>query len=177
MKKIISFICICLLTVFMSTQTYAHSHLKDSSPKADELVTTEMNTISVNFDGKIMEGSYLQVKSSDGTVIEPVENVIGDGVLTATFAEPFITDQYDVHWNIISADGHPLEGDYSFSVQYEIPEVTTDEQSEDVVQKENVSKTPEVEKSDSSSVVVYIILGIAIIIVIASVLLLRKRKK
>jgi copper resistance protein C len=173
MKKITSFVVICLLFVVGSIQTYAHSHLRDSSPQANEIVTTEMKTVSIQFDGKIMEGSYIELKNEEGAIIEPISNVIGDGVLTASYNEAFTTGVYDVHWNIISADGHPLEGDYSFAVQYEV----TEQSVSSTTSNEATSNEEAEAASSNSSPIIYIVLAVAVIVVFASILLLRKRKK
>ena len=68
-----------------------------------------------------------------GKQIEVQDIIIGEGTLTGTVAEPLPNDDYQVNWSIISADGHPLEGEFSFTVNAPVSETVeevTEEPSE-----------------------------------------------
>ena len=48
----------------------------------------------------------------------------------ATFLQPLENGDYKVEWKIIGADGHPIEGDFSFSVNVPVTEDSCEEQIE-----------------------------------------------
>ena len=55
--------------------------------------------------------------------------------MTAGFLSPLDNGTYTVEWKIIGADGHPIQGTYSFMVNQ-------DELEEPIVTEEEVQETP-----------------------------------
>lgn len=99
-------------------------------------------------------------------------------------------------WDIIGADGHPISGNFSFTVELptsEAPaEATTQEEQVDTQDnvnekvQSNVEKTDvettngektEAEQSNDSSNALPIIIGVLIIIVLVSAFFMMRRKK
>ncbi len=185
MKRMFTVTAAILLTMSISTSAFAHSHLEGSNPADGDIVTEPLNEIVLEFDGKIEQGSFIDVKTTKGQAIELQEIIIGDGTLTGTVAEPLPNDEYQVNWSIISADGHPLEGEFSFTVNASVPESveevteepseTTESAEQSTEVQENVATADEVAKESSSMTVILIVLLIAI--VAGGFFLLIKRKK
>ena len=185
LKRMFTVVAAILLTMSLSISAFAHSHLEGSNPADGEIVTEPLNEIVLEFDGQIEQGSFIDVKTTKGQAIELQETIIGDGALTGTVAEPLPNDEYQVNWSIISADGHPLEGEFSFTVNASVPESVeeiTEEPSEatesaeqSTEKQEDVASADEVEKESSSMPVILIVL--LIVIVVGGFLLLTKRKK
>ena len=122
LKRMFTVVAAISLTMSLSISAFAHSHLEGSNPADGEIVTEPLNEIVLEFDGQIEQGSFIDVKTTKGQAIELQETIIGDGALTGTVAEPLPNDEYQVSWSIISADGHPLEGEFSFTVNASVPE-------------------------------------------------------
>ena len=55
----------------------------------------------------------------------------------------FQNDGYQVNWSIISADGHPLEGEFSFTVDAAVPE-SVEEVTEEPSEKEEEAEGEEI---------------------------------
>ena len=97
---------------------HAHIELDESSPAADEVLTTLPSHLRLLFSARI-EGRYTSVTltAPDG---RPV--TLGDVVFTSgsdreiTLRLPALTQPgaYVVRWRTAGADGHVLEGSYSF---------------------------------------------------------------
>ena len=98
--------------------------------------------------------------------------------------------KYLVNWKIIGADGHPIEGEFSFSVDVPVTEAPAEEQVETqeetqpqpkVEEKEvdtvNEAKDEQIQQSKMPSYVIPTIIGILMVIVVGSFLLILKRKK
>ncbi|MEK3886584.1 copper resistance CopC family protein [Bacillus sp. FSL K6-3431] len=94
---------------------------------------------------------------------------------------------YDVEWSIIGADGHPIEGTFSFSVDVPVEEESdknlTETEEEDPKQEEDNQESSteplkqEVEHSNLPSYVIPSITGVLFVIVAGSVFWLMRRKK
>lgn len=146
MKRFFSAVAATAIATSMSATAFAHSYIGETSPADGETVTEALQEITLNFDGNIEQGSYIDVTSATGTAVD-VTTTIGDGQLIGTFAEPLPNEDYTVDWSIISEDGHPLEGAYTFTVNAPIEEVVAEEQvteeTEDVTTDENeATETP-----------------------------------
>jgi copper resistance protein C len=185
LKRLFTVVAAALLATSISTSAFAHSHLGGSNPADGDVVTEPLNEIVLEFDGQIEQGSFIDVTTTEGQAVELQEIIIGEGTLTGTVAEPLPNDEYQVNWSIISTDGHPLEGEFSFTVNAAVPESVeevTEEPSETTESAEQSTEDPksatsanEVEKESSSMTVVLIVL--LVVIVIGGFFLLTKRKK
>ena len=117
MKRLFTAVAAILLAMSISTSAFAHSHVSGTNPADGEVVTEPLQEITIEFDGGIEQGSFIDVTTTSGEEIDVQDIIIGDGVLTGTLAEPLQNDVYQVNWSIISADGHPLEGEFTFTVE------------------------------------------------------------
>lgn len=188
MKKILGVLTVLTFTMMFSMQAFAHSSLSGSNPNDGEVKTEPVQEITLNFDGKIMEGSFIEITTTNGEAIEVTNFEIGDGYLTGTVAEPLANNDYTVNWSIISADGHPLEGSFSFTVNAPVvtepseDEETNEEQSSEQSNsnEENDMANETVEKDDSeeqSNSFIFIVLAIAALVLIVGSVFVLKRKK
>lgn len=178
-----------LLTMTISTSAFAHSQLGGSNPADGDVVTDPLNEIVLEFDGQIEQGSFIDVATTAGQTVDLQEIIIGEGTLTGTLSEPLPNDEYRVNWSIISADGHPLEGEFSFTVNAASPESVEEAPEEPSETKEDEGeKTESVEQSTvdqesanevekESSSMTFILIGLLVVIVIGVFFLLAKRRK
>lgn len=160
--------------VFMfvfTTSALAHTGLETSSPEDGEVVTEEMREIALTYEGKIEQGGTLEVSSSNGQSI-PVEEIsIEDTQMTGTFTNALENGDYTVVWNIIGADGHPIAGEFSFTVDVPVSETpieTEDEaNSQDVNQNETILENVEDTKTNDQSQLPSYLIPVIVIVLIA----------
>lgn len=145
MKRFIPVAAAAIVTTTMSLPAFAHSELTDSTPTDGAVVKEQLDEVSITFSGKIEKGSDITVTDSEGDKMDAKELTIDNTKMTVTFDEPLDNDTYNVDWNVLSGDGHPVEGTYSFSV--DAKEVA--EEKEDVVE-EKVEKEADTPKADTS---------------------------
>jgi copper resistance protein C len=186
MKKLIAVVTALTLTMMFSVQAFAHSYLSGSNPTDGEVKTEPVQAITLNFDEKIMEGSFIDLATTKGEAIEVTNLEIGDGFLTGRVAEPLANNDYTVNWSIISADGHPLEGSFSFTVKVPVIETTGEEADEDQsreqsssaeendVANETIDKDASEEQSNSF---IFVVLAIAALLLVVGFVFVIKRKK
>lgn len=172
--------------------TYAHTNLDSTNPTDGATVTEEIQTIDLNYSGKIEEGSIFKVLASDGSVMAMDSITLNDGVLTGTLASPLPNDTYTVEWDSISQDGHPLSGSFSFTVNAPVASESADgtdsaadtnntEATETATVDEIIEDATNSEDANSSWALIItmsIILIVLVVIVVYSYYrLLIKRKK
>lgn len=182
MKKII--LSAFALLLLFSPQAFAHTYLDVTTPADGDIVTTDIQSIELKYSGIIEEGSFFTLKGSEGNEIPVSSFTVDNGKLTGQLDEPLKNDTYTVKWNSISQDGHPLSGDYSFTVDKvetePIDEVKTEDQVDiGEVELESENTTPlVVEKDEQNSSTPLIIAGAILAVLIAiSAVVLWKRKK
>ncbi|MCM3588291.1 copper resistance protein CopC [Mesobacillus maritimus] len=184
LKRIFTATVAFLLAMTISTSASAHSHLSGTHPTDGEVVTEPLNEIILEFDGDIEQGSFIDVTTSEGQAVDVQDLIIGEGTLTGTLAETLPNDDYQVNWSIISADGHPLEGEFSFTVDRATPESveetadpseTTEPAEHSIEDQEEAAAADETEEESSSMSILFIVL--LVIVVAGGVFFLTKRKK
>ena len=108
---------ITILLVFsLNGHAFAHTGLESSSPQNGETISEEIQQIILTFETKIEQSSTIQLKSADGTEIPVKEITINHNQMVGNLEAPLDHGDYQVLWNIIGADGHPIEGTFTFNV-------------------------------------------------------------
>ena len=164
MKQWISLLAALLVSFSLcSTTSFAHSYLEGSTPEDGETITTELTEIELKFDGKIEIGSAIELKGKVGGNVPVEDIIIGDGTLTGTVAAPLANDKYEVSYSIISADGHPIEGDFDFEVDVEGGAQATP------------STTSDSDETESRSTLIWMLAGVVVVIIAAFFTFRRKK--
>lgn len=107
-----------LVTVFGGPATaWAHNSLVGTSPEDDTTVAEPPSTLVLTFnEPAIPTGTLVLVTGPDGSATE------GDPRLVDTTVQQDLRDtlpagEYTVEWRVTSADGHPINGDFTFDVR------------------------------------------------------------
>ncbi|MGN7477275.1 copper resistance CopC family protein [Solibacillus silvestris] len=169
-----------LVAIFLLFMPHAnaHTYLDSTTPADGTTVTEKLQTIILNYSGKIEEGSIFKVLASDRSEMAMESIALNNGVLTGTLASPLPDDTYTVEWNSISEDGHPLSGSFSFTVNAPDASATADgkDTAADTTEKigsdvSNLVDTlkDETDSEDDNSIWTLIIV-IAIIVLVLTVL-------
>lgn len=165
----------------------AHTGLESSFPEDGAVIKEEIQTITLTFETKIEQGSTFELVNSSGESIA-VENIsLAEKQMTGSLSNPLESGEYQVNWNIIGADGHPVDGEISFTVDVpasETPEEAGGEQAEETEKAETteeaqtqstVEEDQEKQQNNNASIFIPVLLGIVIIVI--SFVWVMKRKK
>ena len=187
-KKVLLFSL--FIVILFSNQAFAHTSLEDSTPKDGEIITEPTQELTLLFETKVEETSNIIVLNSNGESVALGNFVIEGTEMWATFLKPLENGDYKVEWKIIGADGHLIEGEFSFSVNVPVTEEPAEEQIEpqketkpqpNVEEKEvdtlNETKDENTQQNKMPSYIIPTIIGILIVFVLGSFLLIMKRKK
>jgi len=188
MKKtiIFTFIFLFMLTT-VTTQAFAHTHLLSSNPKDGSIISEELNEIVLTFDTAIEQTSSFELQDSNGDTITVEDITVSQDSMSGTVSEPLANDDYTVYWENIGADGHAMQGEFSFTV--DVP-VTAPEEDQDATKSDtestdgeesNETDTPDVEtdstdvqEEESSNTLMFVIISV-IIMVIAAIIVIRRK--
>ncbi|MDR6225974.1 copper resistance protein CopC [Desmospora profundinema] len=105
----------------------AHAALLDTNPSDGEVVAAAPEKLVLTFS-EVLEPDRGEVLLFDwnGHQIKLPQGESGERTATITRELPMLRDgTYTVVWNVVSADGHPVEGSFSFSVGEESDETVT----------------------------------------------------
>lgn len=141
MKKIIPIVLLFLFS--LSPSTFAHSHLASSTPAEGEIITKALEQITLTFDGKVEQGSTFDLLGPNGQPVSIEEITVTDTEIIGTIQNDWVNGNYQVVWSIISADGHQMEGEYSFEVNIAETETPTTDSNEKERMTENGEESEE----------------------------------
>lgn len=118
-KKIL--VCTIASLFAFPITAFAHGEMVQATPAVDSNVLTAPQDVSIEFDGKLQTignavVNLITVTDNQGQVISsPASVVVGNKISTRLLLTD-ITGLVLVRYRIVSEDGHPVEGDYSFTV-------------------------------------------------------------
>ena len=120
MLRKILVLCAVLL-ISSPTSAFAHGEMVRADPAANSRVISAPAEVSIEFDGKLQvlgnaTINIITIKDDKGQIIsEPVSTVEGMKI-TSKITSLEVTGLISVSYRIVSEDGHPVEGEYSFTV-------------------------------------------------------------
>ena len=100
---------------------FAHGEMVKATPAVDSNVLTAPAEVSIEFDGKLQiigntNINSIEVTDNQGQLISSPTSVVEGNKISTKLQLTDITGLVSVHYRIVSEDGHPVEGDYSFTV-------------------------------------------------------------
>lgn len=125
------------LVLFAPLSASAHDTLVASSPEVDGTVETLPGELTLTFSNKLIDGDgATEVVVTDPTGTNVVEGpaVLNGAVVTQPLSSQAPAGLYHVVWKIVSSDGHPTSGEFSFTVSTgttAAPEESTAEPSDE----------------------------------------------
>lgn len=106
------------LLLLMAGPAFAHAALKSSVP-ADQASVSAPQALELTFSEVLnLAFSGINLLGPDGTVVETGKPAaIGDGTaMSVAVPTTLAPGAYVVEWNVLSTDGHKLNGSYGFTV-------------------------------------------------------------
>ncbi|MGW9158480.1 copper resistance CopC family protein [Microbacterium sp. NPDC055665] len=107
------------LVLFSPVSASAHDALVSSSPAADESVDTVPEELTLTFSAKLIDGegaTEVVVTAPDGSSVSDGAATVDGAIVTQPLRGSGPAGDYHVIWKVVSSDGHPTSGEYSFTV-------------------------------------------------------------
>lgn len=116
-----------LLSVLLwATPAFAHDELLSTDPASGAVVQASPEQVTLTFSGELIaqEGATaVEVTDASGASLVDGEPVIQTNVVTQALAGQ-ASGEVRVLWKVVSSDGHPISGEFAFTVDAPAPAST-----------------------------------------------------
>lgn len=122
MKKIFISIITALLLLSTASTANAHSTLISSLPKSGAEFSVVPNSVSLKFNEKLLiladkNPNSISVISPKGILISSGTPEVKGNTLSISLKAKRVIGKFKVSYRVVSADGHPISGEYFFTVK------------------------------------------------------------
>lgn len=166
----------------------AHDELVSSTPAADAQLTVAPTEVAMTFSNDLLSldensGTAMTVVDESGKDWVGGEPVIAADTVTVPLTEGMPNGGYTVTWQVVSSDGHPTSGEYSFSLaataaSVEPSATPTQAPTEPPTEQPEPGKTTQpAEQSDSMQWPLLVGLGVVVLAAIVIVIVIAARRK
>jgi methionine-rich copper-binding protein CopC len=107
-----------LFVFVVPSSASAHDELTGSEPAADSTVDAAPAQIVLTFSGDVLDAegtTMLQVTDESGKSYVDAAPTVDGNTVTQPLAEGGPAGEYYVAWKVVSGDGHPIAGEYTFT--------------------------------------------------------------
>ena len=179
---------VAALSVFAFAPASAHDQLVSSNPEDGSKVDQQPEWIEMTFSGEIQEvGSEVEVVI-DGKNVSAGELTAEGKKLSVALPDNLKPGDYKVTWRVVSSDGHPISGDFDFTIndaegaggsveessQAGLGGGVVDEPGKDTEERGQIGQNEEADSGMSTPMMV--LLGVGGLAIIVIVVLLMRRK-
>jgi methionine-rich copper-binding protein CopC len=178
------------LTLVVAGSAQAHSALVSSTPAEGDSISEIPTAIVLEFNEDIQDiGNEVVVVDPEGTPVASGEMVVDGPIVTQPIGVG-APGTYTVTWRVVSADGHPISGEFSYELQAPQTVETTEstEPSQEPTAETTDAATTETSVAPSSSAaeadedsgsgaIVPIVVGLAVLVLAGVVVLVVRRRR
>jgi len=97
----------------------AHAQLVDASPKANQTMSASPSEFRLFFSDELIDlgpaSNWLKVENAQGVVVS-TDSVLNGNQVLAKPTQALKPGKYQLTWRVLSEDGHPIQGNYEFTV-------------------------------------------------------------
>ncbi|WP_261166362.1 copper resistance CopC family protein [Microbacterium sp. Marseille-Q6965] len=107
------------LSLATATPAFAHDTLVSTDPAAGSTVENMPAELTLTYSAELLDagdGTAVEVLSPSGADAAAGEPALAGAVVTVPLAEAAEAGEYTVTWRVVSSDGHPIDGTFSFTV-------------------------------------------------------------
>lgn len=131
-----------ILAALGAAPASAHDALVSSTPGDGDALWAAPDEIELTFTGEMQDISpQVVISDAEGVQVASVEPVVDGTVVTAPVEADLSEGAYDVTWRVVSSDGHPIAGRFSFSIGGAAPAQSEDVETEPEAEAGQVAET------------------------------------
>ncbi|MDN6373959.1 MAG: copper resistance protein CopC [Brevibacterium aurantiacum] len=179
---------VAALSVFAFAPASAHDQLVSSNPEDGSKVDQQPEWIEMVFSGEVQQvGSEVKVVI-DGENVSAGELTAEGKKVSVALPDNLKPGDYTVTWRVVSSDGHPISGDFDFTIadsegaggaveeasQAGLGGGVVDEPSKDTEERGEIGESTGSDSGMSTPMIVLLAVGGLAIIVIVVLLMRRK---
>ncbi|WP_237204189.1 copper resistance CopC family protein [Rothia endophytica] len=98
---------------------HAHDELVSTNPAANTTLDQAPKELELTYSGEIMDvagANQVRVTNAAGETVTEGEPEVDGTVVTQDLAAQETDDTYTVTWRVVSSDGHPIQGTFTYTV-------------------------------------------------------------
>ena len=103
----------------MTLPALAHAQLVDASPKTNQTMSASPSEFRLFFSDELIDlgpaSNWLKVENAQGVVVS-TDSVLNGNQVSAKPIQALKPGKYQLTWRVLSEDGHPIQGNYEFTV-------------------------------------------------------------
>jgi methionine-rich copper-binding protein CopC len=189
MSRVVSLV-LMVCVVMVATPALAHTELDYTEPSADVEVGEPVSEIVVAFTLPVtLVGNGFEVLDPQGEIQQPTVETGDDTVFRLIMAEPLVSGEVGVRYEVIAEDGHVLAEGFSFTVTAQastttLPPATTAAQTDSSIVETTipagttiVAATTTTEATDGSGSAVPWLIGVGLVVVAVAGLIAGSRSR
>lgn len=120
MRKLLVSLCLAGLALFSSPVAFAHGEIVSTFPEQYSNATPIPSEVWIEFDGNLqtLDGqsiNTIDVVDATGLTVSYGDPVIEGGKISTKLSGQSAPGVFTVNYRIVSEDGHPIEGSYTFN--------------------------------------------------------------
>lgn len=116
-RGLIAAIVTLLGLAFATPTVHAHDQILESSPADGATLDAPPVAVVLTFTADILPiAPAVLVRDAAGAVVLDAEPSVAGPVATAPLPADLAPGAYDVSWRVVSQDGHPIQGAFTFTV-------------------------------------------------------------
>ena len=120
MRKLLVSLCLAGLALFSSPVASAHGEIVSTFPEQYSNATPIPSEVWIEFDGNLqtLDGqsiNTIDVVDATGLTVSYGDPVIEGGKISTKLSGQSAPGVFTVNYRIVSEDGHPVEGSYTFN--------------------------------------------------------------
>lgn len=156
----------------------AHDVLTGTAPKARSTVTAPRSTVKLTFN-EAVETSFAEVVVTDGAgdKLSAGKPDVVDNTVTQPIRPFRAAGAYRVAWRIVSADGHPVSGTFTFTVAKGAVSTASPTQIAPASPAASKQASDAQESSFLQRHAVHLLIGLVIVVVGGGILVWERRRR
>lgn len=172
-------------------RAHAHDVLVSSDPAAGAALTTAPTQVALTFNNDVLTGvaNQIQVHGPDGASVAGDGLAAVEGRVVTVPVTITANGTYSVAWHVVSSDGHPVEGTFTFDLASpdapaadETPDASGQASASSASAAPSASAEAQADgQSDdvdhSGAIVAWVITGIVVVIGVAAIVLGVRRSR
>lgn len=115
-RLFVSSLLILSLFVLLPQVISAHTSLQSSLPEADAIVTEELKEVILEFSTEVEPLSSFKLVNEEGNEVNLEKMEISEDQIVGILEEVIPNGVYTLEWKIVGRDGHPIQGEFNFTV-------------------------------------------------------------
>lgn len=120
MKRTLSALLILLISIIGIPKANAHAQLTSSFPGKNQIITSIPTFIWLEFDGDLLqfdkrEVNKITVTNNKNQKVDFGGTIVGGARISTKIKSTLTAGKYLITYRIVSEDGHPVQGSFSFT--------------------------------------------------------------